>query len=1411
MLFVTTAKGKDTCANSAQNLKGNGMMPGLNLGIAKGQATKTVITHNTAYHADDLDTYDSNCDELNTAKVALMENLSHCGSDVLAEYVHETQLAAAQNSNSSAQLKTQVISCTKINLDNKSVNDTLIAELGSYKEQVKVLKEGQNVDLKSQDNVLDSVVLEKKVNTTPVDYAALNQLSQDFEKRFVPQTELSAKQAVWSLYYMNSLDLSPSCRPTKAEVPIELPKVSMVNTNLKKLKHHLAGLTWLSKKKPRPQPSLRAHGGLNIQKEKGLIIAALRDELRKLKGKALVDNTVTTHTIAPEMLKIDMEPLALDCIAIVHHSKLNENSKLICVKCNGCMLSDNHDLCALNVINNVNVHLKSKSVKKTSKRKVQKPTGKAVQIVLWCLDSGFSKHMTGDRSQLTTFVNKFLGTVKFGNDHVAKIMGYGDYQIRNVTILRVYYVGGLGHNLFSVGQFCDLNLKVAFRQHACFIKNLEDEDLLTGSQGNNLYTLSIRDMMTSSHVCLLSKASKTKSWLWHRWDEHLDTISETKSNELIKSSVENLVTIPSESKGIPDNMCDVPFHDNSLPLDISKDQFEDFSNSNDDSTSIDDDSFSIDDIEYVKASPLDSKLINLEICESNSHYGYECSQRVPIVYDPEPCYIQNFSDNNYSHDLPSVNPLIDYHCCYECGNSLNDFFCYQCTCKFCGNGAHVGYNCPSQVPSVQTLPSFPQQYPCCEDSELPICYDDDDDEEKSNSLKDNIISGLSPCSAITPNEPVLSTEEPDNSLSMGDELFDTIPTTKSDEVIKYSVEDLIPIPSESEGIPEHMCDVPFHDNSPPLDVSKDQFEDFSESNDEFSSTDDDSFSIDKIDYVEASPRDYELVSSEAMEIVIPEVGGIDDDILLTIKDDILRENLWNGDILLLEAFLNDDHSSDFKTKSSSTSLNSLLKETNNFDNSLPEFTTFSNFLFDAEYESDSSDDQSFSDEDVLEKIFSEPMFEEEIIPMKIDPHPDNAESDLMESLRTYDSSLPISSKIDSLLDEFVGELTLLKSIPPGIDETDCDFEEDIRLIERLLYDNSSPRPPKEFVSANSDAEIEYFSPSPILVKDSDSLMEEIDLTRTPDYPMPPGIEDGDYDSERDILILKDLPSNNTISFAEKESFHFDIPPFSRPLAKPPDVARLDAIQIFLAFAAHMNMIIYQMDVKTAFLNGILREEVYLSQTDGFLDQENPNHVYKLKKALYRLKQAPRAWTTNFIKSRGILLNQSKYAFESLKNNGMESSDPVDTSMVKKSKLDEDPQGKTVDLTHYRGMGGTLMYLITSRPDLTFDVCMCARYQAKSTKKHLHAVKRIFKYLRGTVNRGLWYPKDSSIALTVFHFIKEKVENGVIELFVVNTEHQLADIFTKSLCREIIEFLINKLEMQSFMPETLKHLADKAEG
>nr|GEV62039.1 hypothetical protein [Tanacetum cinerariifolium] len=217
------------------------------------------------------------------------------------------------------------------------------------------------------------------------------------------------------------------------------------------------------------------------------------------------------------------------------------------------------------------------------------------------------------------------------------------------------------------------------------------------------------------------------------------------------------------------------------------------------------------------------------------------------------------------------------------------------------------------------------------------------------------------------------------------------------------------------------------------------------------------------------------------------------------------------------------------------------------------FTTFSNILFDADYDFSYSNDQSFSDEDISKKIYPNPLFDEEIISMMIDPHHFNAESDLIESLLNHDSLIiSSSSKIDSLFDEFVSELTLLKLISPRFNETDCDPKDETRFIKRLLYDNSSPRPPKEFISKIFDTAFESFSPFPILVKDSDFLMEEIDLSFTPDDPISPGIKEDDYDSERDILILEEFLSNDSFSFPKNESFHFDIPSSFRPPAKPPD-------------------------------------------------------------------------------------------------------------------------------------------------------------------------------------------------------------------------------------------------------------------
>ncbi|GJV45505.1 hypothetical protein Tco_1430041 [Tanacetum coccineum] len=379
------------------------------------------VTTNALFQADGVEVYDSDCDD--NAQPSFMVNISSYGSDALAE-VHNPDnvdnnminqavqaMPPSEQSNVVNHSETeitsdsniipyshQVINCTKINLDNKSVNDSLTAELERYKEQVKVLKEGQNVDLKSKDNVSDSceqsveidcfqnpfylkkaqqlepklydgnvikntsaivipdseetlmlaeesrskmllkqqdpMMLEKKVNTTPVDYAALNQLSQDFETRFVPQTELSAEQAFWSQNSMNSSEPTSSCRPTKVEVPKELPKVSMVNTSLKKLKHHLAGFDVVVKERTTTTAITEGTWGFEHTK------ACFRDEIipfvKALKDlfntfdQYLIDELSEVQNVFHQMEQaVEQHRLESKTFQVKMNKVLNENERLL--------------------------------------------------------------------------------------------------------------------------------------------------------------------------------------------------------------------------------------------------------------------------------------------------------------------------------------------------------------------------------------------------------------------------------------------------------------------------------------------------------------------------------------------------------------------------------------------------------------------------------------------------------------------------------------------------------------------------------------------------------------------------------------------------------------------------------------------------------------------------------------------------------------------------------------------------------------------------------------------------------------------------------------------------------------------------------------------------------------------------
>ncbi|GKB71906.1 retrovirus-related pol polyprotein from transposon TNT 1-94, partial [Tanacetum coccineum] len=265
------------------------------------------------------------------------------------------------------------------------------------------------------------------------------------------------------------------------------------------------------------------------------------------------------------------------------------------------------------------------------------------------------------------------------------------------------------------------------------------------------------------------------------------------------------------------------------------------------------------------------------------------------------------------------------------------------------------------------------------------------------------------------------------------------------------------------------------------------------------------------------------------------------------------------------------------------------------------------------------------------------------------------------------------------------------------------------------------------------------------------------------------------------------------------------------------VARLEAVRIFLAFAAHKNMIIYQMDVKTAFLNGILREEVYVSQPGFSKGTVDPTLFISRKgKDILLISQSP----------RGIVLNQSKYALESLKKYGMTSCDPVDTPIV----------AWLAPLCISHPVDQTLFMLLACVPafaDADHAGCQDTRRSTSgsmqllgdrlvswSSKRHKSAAISIteaeYIAMSGCCAQVLWMRSkltDYGLGfnkIPIYHFIKVQVENGVVELYFVRTDYRLADIFTKALCQERIEFLIDKLGMRSFTPETLKELADEAE-
>ncbi|GJR51865.1 retrovirus-related pol polyprotein from transposon TNT 1-94 [Tanacetum coccineum] len=1445
-------------------------------GIVERQATQTVITHNAAYQADDLDAYDSDCDEINTTKVALKVNLSHYGSDALVEVHNHDNVnnnminQAVQAMPSSEQSNVVNHSETEItitllkndfkkeesrNIDREIALEKKIKQLDNivfkrdqsaqtiymltkpqffYDHTTKqalgfqnpfYLKKAQQLEPKLYDgNVIkntsaivipdsketlmlaeesrskmllkqkDPMMLEKKVNTTPVDYAVLKQLSQDFETRFVPQTKLSAKKAFWSQNFVNSPDPTLSSRPTKVELSKKEPhpqpslrargvqnvfhqmeqaveqhrlesktfevKMNQVlnenerlleqvinkdivniimnssvdnasvnvhecekclkletellnkkdfvekeiydklfksfttlekhcislevdtqlnqeifqrdnsvsnqsapsfdqlfelnelkaqsqekDTVIKKLKERIKSLSGkmnedkikkdleeietinieldhrvsklIAKNEHLKQTYKQLYYSIKLARirskeqcddlikqvnlksaeisdlntslqEKVLVITALKDNLKKLKGKAIVDNAVMKHTIDLEMLKIDMEPITPKLLnkktahsAYIKHTQeeatilrdlveqvkskypLDHSLESAC-RPTGRTFTIVGNACPLTrITTTTEVPLRKPTVldneipkpvvtlvytRKPRKSKTNVPASKSK--VLKSVSA--NKKEPRDRSHFTNFVNKFLGTVKFGNDHVAKILGYGDYQIGNVTISRVYYVEGLGHNLFSVGQFCDSNLEVAFRQHTCFIRNLEGVDLLTGSRGNNLYTLSLGDMMASSPICLLSKASKTKSWLWHRRLSHLNfgAINHLARHGLVRG-------LP-KLKFEKDHLCSACAMGKSKKK-PHKPKSED---TNQEKLYL---------LHMDLCGPMRVASVNGKKTDNGTEF---VNQTLRDYYEK----VDISHETSVAHS-PYQNGVIE-----RCNRTL--------------------------IEAAHTM----------------------------------LIYAKAP-------------------LFLWAEAVATACYTQNCSIIRL------------------------HHKKTPYELLHDKLPDL-------------------LFFYVFGALCYLINESENLGKLQPK-ADIDFDELTTMASE--HSSLGAALHEMTPAMI-----------SSGLMLNP--PPSTPVDCPAPE---------------------------VIDPIA-------EVVAPKL------AVSTSSPSLTIVDQDAPSPNVAHINNDPFFG-------IPILENDSKASFSSDV---------------------------------IPIFVQTATPISEH-ELVPRPDKVMVIALK-WIYKVKLNELggILKNKARLVTCGYRQEKGIDFE--------ESFAPVARLDAIRIFLAYATHTNMVVYQMDLKTALLNGILREEVYVSQPDGFVDQDNPNHVYKLKKALYGLKQAPRVWydllskfllsqefsngtvdPTLFLRRqgkdlllvqiyvddiifasttpelcdqfskimcsqfkmsmmgkisfflglqisqspRGIFINQSKYALESLKKYGMESSDPVDTPMVEKSKLDEDTQGKAIDPTHYHGRIRTLMYLTASRPDLTFVVCMCARYQAKPTEKHLHAVKRIFKYLRDADHAG----------------------------------------------------------------------------
>nr|GEY23047.1 putative ribonuclease H-like domain-containing protein [Tanacetum cinerariifolium] len=517
--------------------------------MVQGQSTSS--SSPGQWTADDLDAYDSDCDELNSAKIALMANLSHYDSNNLAE----TELSAEQAfwSQYSVQTNEPNLSATttivevpkelpKVSMELfTSFDQCLIDEVSEVQNvfnQMELAVEQHCEEKNKFHNKMENVLQENdRLLTQALRVEIMNVVVH--EKQFVFSRSVPTFA---ELFEINNLKAQAQAKDTVILKLKEKLRSLNGDENERNVKRKVEEIETLNIELDHKVTKLLAEvSDLNASlQEKALVITALKDQLHKLKGKAVLSEVVSLNPIDSELLKVDVAPLAPKLrknrtahTDYIRHTQdeaatlreLVESKRLLSplntsldYTCNVCALTriatptivpPKEPIPIVNSMVNPVVTLVYPRKTKAANKKV--PNKMEPNNSWGSSSSNVPSPLIACRLSKSSSSTWTPG-----------IMGYGDYQIGNVTISRVYYMEGLGHNLFSEGHFCDSDLEVAFRQHTCFIRNLDRVDLLTGSRGNNLYTLSLQDMMASSPICLLSKASKTKSWLWHRRLSHLN-------------------------------------------------------------------------------------------------------------------------------------------------------------------------------------------------------------------------------------------------------------------------------------------------------------------------------------------------------------------------------------------------------------------------------------------------------------------------------------------------------------------------------------------------------------------------------------------------------------------------------------------------------------------------------------------------------------------------------------------------------------------------------------------------------------------------------------------------------------------------------------------------------------------------